>query len=264
VQVYQHDPLIVSLVYSGHIEWLLGRPSRARACCNAARQLANEIGHPFMLAFASILGVCDHWYEGDLAANLASVERGLKVAEDYGYPMYKVIGPLWATSALAARGPAPAVLEKLCALLGKLPVENRCIQLPLYRILLAEEFGRIGQMDRARTLAASAESLMAKTGERWAAPEIYRIHGSLLCREPDRDDRRAMRLFRRSLASARKLGAVGWELRTAISLAHLLKSRSGSERAEARDLLLSTRTKFPSAETSADLREANDLLQQLN
>lgn len=105
---------------------------------------------------------------------------------------------------------------------------------------------------------------MAQTGERWAAPEIYRIHGSLLCREPDRDDRRAMRLFRRSLASARKLGAVGWELRTAISLAHLLKSGSGSERAEARDLLLSTRTKFSSAETSADLREANDLLQQLN
>jgi class 3 adenylate cyclase/predicted ATPase len=264
VQVYQHDPLIVSLVYSGHIEWLLGRPSRARACCKAARQLANEIGHPFMLAFASILGVCDHWYEGDLAANLASVERGLKVAEDYGYPMYKVIGPLWATSALAARGPAPAVLEKLCGLLRKLPAENRCIQMPLYRILLAVEFGRIGQIDRARTLAASAESLMAQTGERWAAPEIYRIQGSLLCREPDRDDRRAMRLFRRSLASARKLGAVGWELRTAISLAHLLKSGSGSERAGARDLLLSTRTKFSSAETSADLREANDLLQQLN
>jgi hypothetical protein len=83
VQIYQHDPLIVSLVYSGHIEWLMGRPGRARECCEAARQLANEIGHPFMLAFASILGVSDHWYEGDLAANLASVERGMKVADEY-------------------------------------------------------------------------------------------------------------------------------------------------------------------------------------
>ena len=107
VQIYQHDPLIVSLVYSGHIEWLLGRPGRARECCETARQLANEIGHPFMLAFASILGVSDHWYDGDLSANLASVKRGLKVADEYGYPMYRVIGPLWATAALAARGPAP-------------------------------------------------------------------------------------------------------------------------------------------------------------
>lgn len=263
VQIYQHDPLIVALVYSGHIEWLLGRPTRGRECCDAARQLAKEIGHPFMLAFASILGVSDHWYEGDLAANLASVERGMKIADDYGYPMYRVIGPLWATSALAARGPAPDVLEQLCRLLGKLPAENRCIQMPLYRILLAAEFGRIGQIDRARTFAASAESVMEQTGERWLAPEIYRIHGSLLCREPGRDDAAAMGLFRRSLASATKLRAVGWELRTTISLARLLMSSGGRGRAEARDLLVSTRAKFPSTETSADLREADELLQQL-
>ena len=265
VQIYQHDPLIVSLVYSGHIEWLLGRPGRARECCETARQLANEIGHPFMLAFASILGVSDYWYEGDLAANLASVERGMKVADEYGYPMYRVIGPLWATAALAARGPAPKVLEQLCGLLGKLPAENRCIQIPLYRILLATEFGRIGQLEKARSFAASAEALMKQTGERWAAPEIYRIHGSLLCREPLRDDRAAMRLFKRSLASARKLGAVGWELRTAISIARLVSAgESASGRAEARDLLISTRAKFASAETSVDLREADDLVRALN
>jgi predicted ATPase/DNA-binding transcriptional ArsR family regulator len=261
VQIYQHDPLIVSLVYSGHIEWLLGRPGRARECCETARQLANEIGHPFMLAFASILGVSDYWYEGDLSENLASVKRGLKVADEYGYPMYRVIGPLWATAALAARGPAPEVLEQLCGLLDKLPAENRCIQMPLYRILLATEFGRIGEIERARSFAASAESLVKQTGERWAAPEIYRIHGSLLLCEPLRDDRAAMRLFKRSLASARKLGAVGWELRTAISIARLVSAGgSASGRAEARDLLISTRAKFASAETSRDLREADDLL----
>jgi class 3 adenylate cyclase/predicted ATPase len=265
VQIYQHDPLIVSLVYSGHIEWLLGRPGRARECCETARQLANEIGHPFMLAFASILGVSDHWYEGDLAANLASVERGLKVADEYGYPMYRVIGPLWATSALAARGPAPEVLEQLCGLLGKLPADNRCIQIPLYRILLATEFGRLGQIERARSFAASAESLVKQTGERWAAPEIYRISGSLLCREPLRDDRAAMRLFRRSLASARQIGAIGWELRTAISVAHLASTRgNASGRVKARDLLISTRAKFSSGETSRDLREADDLVIVLN
>ena len=265
VQIYQHDPLIVSLVYSGHIEWLLGRPCRARECCMTARQHANEIGHPFMVAFASILGVADHWYEGDLAENLASVKRGLKVADEYGYPMYRVIGPLWATAALAARGPAPDVLEQLCGLLDKLPPENQCIQMPLYRILLATEFGRIGQIERARSFAASAATLMKQTGERWAAPEIYRIHGTLLSREPLRDDRAAMRMFKRSLVSARQLGAVGWELRTAISIARLVSAGgSASGRTEAQDLLISTRAKFASAETSRDLREADDLVRVLN
>src|SRR5258705_2397319 len=98
--------------------------------------------------------------------------------------------------------------------------------MPLYRILLAAEFGRIGQIDRARTFAASAESVMEQTGERWLAPEIYRIHGSLLCREPGRDDSAAMGLFTRSLASARKLKTFGWELRTTINLPSLLLSVS--------------------------------------
>ena len=266
VQTYQHDPLIVALVYSGHVEWLLGRPNRARACCETARRLADEIGHPFMIAFAHILGVSDHWYEGDLAANLTCVERGMKVAADYGYPMYQVIGPLWASSALVARGPAPAVLENLCGLIAKLPAENRCIQIPLYKILLATEFGRIGRNDEALALAASAEALIKRTGERWLAPEVLRIRGSLLCSEPGRDDEGAIRLFRRSLASARRLEAVGWELRTAISLARLLMGtgESGRRLAEARHLLTSARAKFASGETSADLRAADVLLQKLN
>ena len=73
------------------------------------------------------------------------------------------------TSALAARGPAPKVLERLCGLLDKLPAENRCIQMPLYRICSPTEFGRVGQIERARSFAASAETLVEQTGERWAS-----------------------------------------------------------------------------------------------
>jgi predicted ATPase len=190
----------------------------------------------------------------------------MKVAADYGYPMYQVLGPLWAASALVARGPAPVVLETLCGLIAKLPPENRCIQMPLYKIVLAQEFNRIGQKDRALALAASAEALIRRTGERWLTPEIYRIHGSLLCSGPDRDDNAAIRLFRRSLASARKLEAVGWELRTAIGLARLLMGTTEGRRrwTEARNLLAPVRARFPAGETSADLREADELLQRLN
>jgi hypothetical protein len=54
-------------------------------------------------------------------------------------------------------------------------------------------------------------------------------------------------------------------LRTAISIARLVSAgESVSGRAEARDLLISTRAKFASAETSGDLREADDLVRVLN
>ena len=261
VQIYEHDPKIVALVYLGHIEWLLGRPTRARSCCDAARQLARQIEHPFMQAFAQIIGVSDYWYEHDLAANLASVEEGIKIARDYGYPMYGVIGPLWATSALVARGPALPVLEELCGLLTKLPDEEHCIQVPLYKILLAAEFGRLGQVEKGRSLAASAEAIMKRTGERWFAPEIYRVRAHLACQTPEPDRLAAVTLFKRSLASARKLKALGWELRTTISLARLFESEG--KRALARKMLAQVLGKFSVGETSADIREGTDLLRQL-
>jgi hypothetical protein len=50
-------------------------------------------------------------------------------------------------------------------------------------------------------------------------------------------------------------------LRTAISIARLISAgESASGRAEARDLLIATRAKFASAETSRDLREADELV----
>ena len=55
------------------------------------------------------------------------------------------------------------------------------------------------------------------------------------------------------------------KLRTAISIARLVSAgESVSGRAEARDLLLSTRAKFACVETSRDLREADDLVRVLN
>jgi class 3 adenylate cyclase/tetratricopeptide (TPR) repeat protein/ABC-type cobalamin/Fe3+-siderophores transport system ATPase subunit len=261
VQVYQHDPKVVALVYSGRLEWLLGRPQAARLCCQGARQLAAEIGHPFMRAFALILGAYDHWCEGDLKANLACIEEGMRVAKEYGYPMYAVIGPLWATGALASRDPSLKTMEALCLLLNKLPADDRCIQVPFYKALLAAEFGRMGEVERARTLAASAEDIMKRTGERWLAPEVYRVRGTLLCLEPNADLDSARRLFTDSLRSARELGAVGWELRAAISLASLL--RTDGKKAKAHNLLRTVRRRFPPGETSADLRKAEHLLDEL-
>lgn len=261
VQIYEHDPKIVALVYLGHIEWLLGRPGKARARCEAARTLATQIGHPFMLAFTKIIGVSDHWYDHNLAANLKSVEEGIKVAEDYGYPMYRVIGPLWATSAMVERGPAVPVLQHLCDLLTKLPAEDRCIQVPLYKIMLAAEFARIGEVERGRSLAVSAEPIMRRTGERWYEPEVYRIRAHLARLDPDGDHQAALRLYRRSLSSARRLKAIGWELRTAIDLARLLSS--DGKRSQARVLLKRVLNRFPAGETSADIRDGSELLRRL-
>jgi class 3 adenylate cyclase/tetratricopeptide (TPR) repeat protein len=260
VQIYQHDPKIVALVYAGHIEWLLGHTTNARFCCESARRLAKEIGHPFMLAFALILGAADYLYERDLTANLASVEEGIKVAKEHALGMYGSFGPLWAIPAFTARNPSAATLENLSGLISTL-LQHRCyLQAPLYQIYLAGEFGRLGQVERGRVLAASAEALMNQTGERWFEPEIYRVRAILSYQSPNPDYLKADHLFRRAIASAEKLKAAGWELRTAISFAQFLDRQN--RRSDARAVLAQARSKFLAAESSVDLREADNLMQE--
>jgi class 3 adenylate cyclase/predicted ATPase len=257
VRLYQHDPKVVALVYAGHIHWLLGHPSDARTSCEAARQLARHLGHPFMLAFALILGSCDHLYERDLEANLKCVEEGVKLAKEHSLWMYEVFGPLWATPAIAARNKAD--LDELDKMLTKLLDYHCYLTAPLYQILLATEFAGIHQLERARSLAGAAEEILEQTGERWLEPEIHRVSASLCCMQPEADDDRAAELFKRALTSARELHASGWELRAAITFSRFLDDRG--KRPEAISLLTQARGKFRAGESSFDLREADHLLQ---
>jgi predicted ATPase len=71
----------------------------------------------------------------------------------------------------------------------------------------------------------------------------------------------AERRFRDALESARGYGAVGLELRAAISLARLLAARG--ERDEARSLLAGVHGSFREGFDTADLREARTVLAAL-
>jgi class 3 adenylate cyclase/predicted ATPase len=262
VKLYQHDPKVVALVYLGHIEWLFGHGEEAKACCDSALRLARQIDHPFMLAYALILGGSYYLYEGDAEKNLSWVQEGVKIANEHALAIYGIFGPLWATPALAARNPDPGTLDHLAGLLSKL-LDNRCyLQAPFYQILLATELGRNGQVARARALAADSQTLMERTGERWFEPEIYRVRAFLSYQQPDPDRETAAALFARSLASAKELNTVGWQLRTAISFARFLASDGKRDRA--RELLLQAQAGFCSNEATVDLAEASRVLAQLD
>jgi class 3 adenylate cyclase/predicted ATPase len=261
VQIYQHDPNIVALVYASRIEWLLGNPNGALNCSEKAQQLARELNHPFMLAFALILGSSYHLLEGNHAANLACVEEGLAIAKEYTLPLYEVFGPLWAIPALANRDPGPAILEELSNRLNKLLDNKYYLQAALYQSHLAIEFSRIGAADKAHALAKSAETITTQTGERWFEPEMHRIRAVLLSRDAEPDSSEPMQYFQRALESARSIGAVGWELRAATGLANFLHARAKPR--EALGVLADARGKFSAEQSTADLRQADLLLDVL-
>jgi class 3 adenylate cyclase/predicted ATPase len=115
----------------------------------------------------------------------------------------------------------------------------------------------------AQTMAMLREGFEAveATGERWFAAELYRLRGTLAQFGPSRADGQADADFRRAMRVAAEQGAKFLELRAAVSLARLWAEQG--RRAEAYKLLKPVYGWFTEGFDTADLKEANELLNEL-
>ncbi len=57
------------------------------------------------------------------------------------------------------------------------------IRLPYYLTLLAETFGRAGQVGEALASLSSGFAFASKNGEEWTVAELHRVQGDLLAAE---------------------------------------------------------------------------------
>jgi predicted ATPase len=127
---------------------------------------------------------------------------------------------------------------------------------------LAEGLGRAGEI--ADGLAAIDDAIAGakRTEELWQYAEFLRIKGELrLLPGALQDVAAAENYFRRALDSARRQGALSWELRAAASLARLLRDQGRS--AEAFALVQPVYDRFTEGFETADLKATKALLDAL-
>jgi len=108
-----------------------------------------------------------------------------------------------------------------------------------------------------------AEALAAvhKTGERFYEAELYRLQGELLLARSAHQTAEAEACFHQALDIARHQQAKSLELRASMSLARLWQ-RQG-KRDEAHQLLAAVYDWFTEGFVTADLQEAQALLEEL-
>src|SRR4029077_10121853 len=106
---------------------------------------------------------------------------------------------------------------------------------PYFLALLADAHGVQGEPEEGLTVLTEALTLVDTTGERWYAPELYRLKGALLLQQSSDNQAEAESCFHRALEIARNQQAKSFELRTATSLARLWQQQG--KRQEAYDLL---------------------------
>ena len=241
---------------------LLGYPDAALIDADRAVQHARDTGQAANLMFAlghvSIINALCRNYE---VVNSYADELFILADEKSAF--------FWRTRAMIARGEAfllkgsaAEAVETITSGIAAFRSTGSTLWLPLHLSELASAHGGLGQFDQAWHCIGEAIDTIATTKERWHEAEVNRVAGEIALKSPNADAAKAEAYFERALAIARNQEAKSWELRSAMSMARLLRDQG--KRDEARALLASVYGWFTEGFDTRDLKEAKALLDALS
>jgi predicted ATPase len=267
-------------VYAAWTLQLLGYPARAAARMREALRSARALEHPFSAAyachFAAAFYQCrrepDTVRELEDEALAYSTEHGFRI-----YPMLAAIHRGWCLSLQSRGEEGLRLIQEGLAALTAFGTDHRR---PAFLSLLAELYGNMERPEDGLAVVADAVAAGQHTGQRFWDAELYRLKGALVLqsaargrdaeREPS-DARSAAPgidaaadaelCFLEALAIARRQGARMFELRAATSLGRLWAGQGRTH--EARAMLSEVYHSFSEGHDTADLSEANALLERL-
>lgn len=236
---FQFDQRATALTALARILWVSGYPQQALERAEQAIQRALDINHSLSLCFALSVGCTPvaFW-----AGDWERAERYTKLLQDrskeYSLSFWQVFADGYAL-----------VLERRRGATGSVDSLRRPAR-SLRDTLCTLDPG----------LAASADFARGESGAvPWCAPELLRIQGERLRQAGHLVEAEA--LFRAGVAQARGQEALSWELRCALSLAHVLRDTASAD--SARACLEPVYGRFKEGFDTADLKEAAAFLEAL-
>src|SRR5262249_52477105 len=150
------DPRVNCLSYASWTLWTLGYPDQGLKMIYEALSLAGGLSHPFSLAYALWMAAWLHLFrrEGQLAREQA--EEVIALATEQGFPYGLAVGTLARDLALVEQSQGKEGITQI-----------RQGLFPFATALLAEAYGKVGQIEEGLTVLAKALALVDKTGEHW-------------------------------------------------------------------------------------------------
>jgi predicted ATPase len=249
--LHGHDPGVCCQGVAALTLWLLGYPDQALRQQQTAHTLAQELAHPPSLAFTRMLVALAHQLRREAHAAYEQAEALMELAIEQGFAYFVAI-------AMMLRGEQ---ISQLRHGLAAVRATGTALWEPYVLAILAEAYGREGQVEAGIAALSEAFAAVHATGERWCEAELYRLQGELLLMLPQHDMHQAESCFQQALVMARRQQAKAWELRTAMSLTRLWQQQGKQN--DARMLLMPVYSWFTEGLDTADLREARALLAAL-
>jgi predicted ATPase len=240
----------------------LGYQDQALACVHQALDIAQELSHPFSLAFATNAVGIVHQLRREPKAAQEQVETSMQVNQGQGFPMLLGFNAvLWGWS-LAMQGHSEKGLAQVQKGLATYRPTGHNIFYPWSLFCLAEAYQQSRQPEEALTVLVEALSVVNTTEERMWEAELHRLKGLCLLSLSLDDHTEAEICFHQAMTIAQNQSAKSWELRAATSLAKLWQSQG--KRQDAYDLLAPVYNWFTEGFDTADLKDAKALLEELS
>ena len=268
------DPGVTASVFSAWASQTIGYPDQALKRIGDALNLAQQLSHPYSLAYALGIAAAFHQFrkEGQLTQPLADASLG--VATEHGFPFWSAFQTILLGWVSVKQGKVDEGIEQMGRGMEAYWATGAELLRPYLIGLLAEALAEKGSTERVLALLAEALEAVEKTGERFYEAELYRQKGELLLRSYSDSSKsdcftiqpahsaEIERCFLKAISVAGRQQAKWFELRAATSLARLWHSQGRTE--EARTMLAKSYDWFTEGFDTADLKDARALLDKLH
>jgi predicted ATPase len=221
-----------------------------------ALALAQKLSHPNSLAFALYYSAWVHQQRGERQVVNERIQATITLAKEQGSTRWLQQGALLQGWLLAQQGKGQEAIPRMRH--GSTVVMDARSH---GMALLAETYGKEGQIEEGLSVLNEELSRLHITGGRFYEAELHRIKGELLLGQAAADERQAEASFQSALKIARSQSAKSLELRAAMSLSRLWQRQD--KQTHARQLLAEVYGWFTEGFDTADLIAAKALLDEL-
>jgi class 3 adenylate cyclase/predicted ATPase len=255
------DPDVSCRVFAAWTLWLLGYPAQALARTHDALVLAQELSHPYSLAFAQANAAMGSQFRRDVPAVHEHADAAVALATAQGFTQWAALGASLRGWALAIQSQDEAGMAQVRQGISAFRATGAALAVPYLCTVLAEVAAHLGHVEDGLQALAEAHTLVEQHEERWWEAEVCRLRGVLLLRQPGTSQAEVEAWLQRALDVARRQQAKSLELRAAMSLSRLWQQQG--KRAEVYELLAPIYGWFTEGFDTADLQEAKALLDEL-
>jgi predicted ATPase len=271
------DGGVASLPQLANVLWALGYPDQALTRSRAALTLVQEIAHPLTTVLVWLVDTWLHRCLHEVRTVQQRAEAMIALCNEQGFSAFLALAIVWRGWALAMQRQEEEGIQQIHQGLAALRATGAELFRPYFLGLLAEAYGKAGQVEEGLTALAEALAAVDRTGERMYEAELYRLKGELTLQQfgvrgsefgvtnpqslTPNPQSEAEACFLKAIEIARKQQAKSLELRATVNLARLWQ-RQGKHHA-ARNTLSEIYSWFTEGFDTKALQEAKALLEEL-